>query len=273
MVNNLAYTETSRIKRSLQAFSITTATAFSIILAIAYFFALSEKACAQVHSDKANSRAGTAGQVKPKHFQEKQTMVTCRRFIQKNPILGELVVKLIPNAYRVELKNSGCVQLGRGPKWESVLLNEGAKMFLRKEKDNWWSRATGIGTQVTNTTSKKISPKKERVLWMETTRVSIAADPLTLPVDCYYYQDPTIPVLFCKRMATQSAVPHMGGLIVRVKTSNKEGPGSVKLDTLKADKITVPASQFEIPPGFKEVFSPQEVMLGTGADGLKDFLP
>ncbi len=65
----------------------------------------------------------------------------------------------------------------------------------------------------------------------------------------------------------------MGGLIVRVKSSKQEGPGSVKLDTLKADKITVPTSQFEIPPGCKVAFSPQEIMLGTGSDGLKDFLP
>jgi glycosyltransferase involved in cell wall biosynthesis len=209
----------------------------------------------------------------PKQNSAPARMVTCRRFIQKNPILGELEVKLIPNAYRVELKNSGCVQLAVGPQWNSVLLNEDAKIVCTKQKDNWWARAIGIGTQVTNTTGRKISPKKERVLWMETTKVSIAADPLALPVDCYYYQDPTIPVSFCKRMATQSGVPHMGGLIVRVKTSKQEGPAAVKLDTLKADKITVPARQFEIPPGFKEVFSPQEVMLGAGADGLKDFLP
>lgn len=58
-----------------------------------------------------------------------------------------------------------------------------------------------------------------------------------------------------------------------MKYLSKEGPAAVKLGTLKADKITVPTSQFEIPPGCKVAFSPQEIMLGTGSDGLKDFLP
>jgi len=115
--------------------------------------------------------------------------------------------------------------------------------------------------------------KKEKVLWMETTRVSVKNEPPAPDADCYYYQDPTIPVSLCKNMAIKSAVPHLGGLLVRVKMPSVTGPGTVKLDTLKADNLTVPASQFEMPIGFKEVFSPQEIMLGTGADGLKDFLP
>lgn len=91
--------------------------------------------------------------------------------------------------------------------------------------------------------------------------------------DCFYFRDPKIPPQFCKHMARQSAVPGLGGLIVRMKTSGMEGPGAIKMDTLKADTLEVPASEFELPGGFKEAFSPQEIMLGTGADGLKDFLP
>jgi hypothetical protein len=108
---------------------------------------------------------------------------------------------------------------------------------------------------------------------MDTKWVSVQAEAPAPATECYYYDDPAIPAEFCKKMAIQSAAPDMGGLLIRVKTCNQEGPAALSLDTLKADKVTVPASQFEIPKGFKEVFSPQEIMLGTGADGLKDFLP
>lgn len=208
------------------------------------------------------------------HPAAKSKMVVCRRFFQKNPLLGEQEIKLIPNAYRVELKNSGCVQMGRGPEWKSVLLNEGAKMYCKNPKDNWWERMIGMGTNASNKEStKKTYPKKEKVLWMETTKVQVLNVPPAPDADCYYYRDPTIPEVLCRRLAIQSAAPHMGGLLVRMKYLNQEGPAAIKLDTLKADSLTVPATQFEIPPGFKEVFSPQEIMLGTGADGLKDFLP
>jgi glycosyltransferase involved in cell wall biosynthesis len=76
-----------------------------------------------------------------------------------------------------------------------------------------------------------------------------------------------------KKVAVQSPALYGGGLLMRVKMLNTEGPAALELDTLKADKITVPASQFEIPRGFKEAVSAKEIMLGSGADGLKDFLP
>lgn len=92
-------------------------------------------------------------------------MVVCRRFFQKNPLIGNQEIKLIPNAYRVELKNSGCVQMGRGPEWKTILLNESAKIYLKNSKDNWWERMIGMGTNASNKeTTKKIYPKTEMVL-------------------------------------------------------------------------------------------------------------
>ncbi len=201
-------------------------------------------------------------------------MVSCRRFVQKNPIIGEQEIKVIPNAVRVELKLGGWVQFARGPEWKTVLINESAKMYCKNAKDTWWDRMIGFGSNVTiKETSKSVYPKSEKVLWMDTTKVKVINVPPAPNADCYYYKDSTIPDIVCKRLAIQSAAPHLGGLLVRMKVLDKEGPGAVKLDTLKADRLVVPASEFEIPSGFKEVFTPQEIMLGTGADGLKDFLP
>lgn len=201
-------------------------------------------------------------------------MVTCRRFLQNSKIIGEQEIKITPQACRVDLKRGGWIQLTLGPDFKrTVLINESSKTFCRNPKDTWWSRAIGLSTEVKNKSGRKINAKKVRVLDMDTKWVSVQGEPPAPPTECYYYNDPAIPAEFCKKMAIQSAAPNMGGLLIRVKTSNQEGPAALKLDTLKADKVTVPASQFEIPKGFKEVFSPQEIMLGTGADGLKDFLP
>lgn len=201
-------------------------------------------------------------------------MVTCRRFLQNSKIIGEQEIKITPRACRVDLKRGGWIQLTLGPDFKrTVLINESSKTFCRNPKDTWWSRAIGLSTEVKNKSGRKINPKKVRVLDMDTKWVSVQAEAPAPATECYYYDDPAIPAEFCKKMAIQSAAPDMGGLLIRVKTCNQEGPAALNLDTLKADKVTVPASQFEIPKGFKEVFSPQEIMLGTGADGLKDFLP
>lgn len=201
-------------------------------------------------------------------------MVTCRRFLQNSRIIGEQEIKITPQACRVDLKRGGWIQLTLGPDFKkTVLINESSRTFCRNPKDTWWSRAIGFSTDAKNKSARKINSKKVRVLDLDTKWVSVQGVPPEPPTECYYYNDPAIPAAFCTKMAIQSAAPDMGGLLMRVKTSNQEGPGALRLDTLKADKITVQSSQFEIPKGFKEVFSPQEIMLGTGADGLKDFLP
>lgn len=213
----------------------------------------------------------------------KEKTIVCRRFIQKNPVVGEMEIKLTPRAATVYMKRGGWTQLLTAPDWKNVLINKQAKTFCRHQKDTWWDRAIGLGVQTNASRAvKSISKNKEKVLWMETTRVSLEGLNSKMGVgglnqsdgsECFYFRDPKIPAAFCKHMASQSAVPDLGGLIVRMKTSGMEGPGAIKMDTLKADTLEVPVSEFEVPRGFKEVFSPQEIMLGTGADGLKDFLP
>lgn len=212
----------------------------------------------------------------------KERTVVCRHFVQKNPIVGEMEVKFTPTAATVFMKRGGWTQLLYAPHWKNILINKEAKTFCRRQKDTWWDRAIGVGVQTSATRPvKSVGTKKEKVLWMDTTRVTLKGLNSSLGVglnqsddiDCYYFRDPKIPAPVCKHMARQSAVPDLGGLIVRMKNSGMEGPGAIKMDTIKADTLEVPASEFEIPKGFKEVFSPQEIMLGTGADVLKDFLP
>ncbi len=201
-------------------------------------------------------------------------MVSCMRFLQKTPILGEIEIKVTPTATRVELKAGGWVQFSCAPKWQSILLNEGAKTYFDDDKQDWFARVSKMGDQATSREAKQtVYPKREKVLWMETTKVKVMNVPPAPNVDCYYYKNPAIPVQLCRRLAIQSAAPHGGGLLVRMKLLDKEGPAAIKVDTLKADNLTVPASQFEIPKDFKRASSAQEIMLGTGADMLKDFIP
>lgn len=56
-----------------------------------------------------------------------------------------------------------------------------------------------------------------------------------------------------------------------MKLLDNEGPASVKLDRLKADKITVPASLFEIPTGFKEAMCDRKPSEEAVLMGFKTF--
>lgn len=211
------------------------------------------------------AKGGTSKQVK---------MVTCLRFLQKTPIIGDIEIKVTPKATRVELKRGGWVQFATAPHWKTILLNESAKTYCDKTAGDWFNRVRVMGENASAKEAKTtISPKKEKVLWMDTTKVKVINVPPAPDVDCYYYKNAAIPDALCKGIAIQSAAPHMGGLLVRMKILGKEGPEATKVDTLKADKLTVPASVFEIPKDFKRVSTAQEIMLGTGADMLKDFVP
>jgi len=197
----------------------------------------------------------------------KGAKIKCWYFSQKNMIFGDCEIYVCPQALKVTFANEKWANLAKPPDWDLLVFSPKAKIYCRTPLKEWRGRklATayvngvkrlGKTEKVAGMTAKVYDAQSMEADGRAVSRIFVAEE-LGLP--------PQVSVILCGN----AAIPQVKGIPLRVLHSGGEAPGRT-VDTYVAKQMMMPAKFFEIPPGFRRVIKPEEVMTGGISDIIED---
>ena len=193
--------------------------------------------------------------------------IKCWYFMQTNMIFGDCDVYVSPQALKITFSNEKWANLAKPPDWDLFVFNPRAKVYCRTPLKEW--RGRKLGTSFVK--GLKAVGKGETIAGIRTKIYDAESmEPGARAISrIFVAEDLGLPQQVSVILSGNDAIPLVKGIPLRVQHSAGQAPGKT-VETHLAKQMMMPASFFEVPPGFRRVTKPEEVITGGISDIIED---
>lgn len=184
---------------------------------------------------------------------------------QKNMIFGDCEVYICPQGLKVTFASNKWANLALPPDWDLFVFNPKAKVYCRTPLKEWRGRKLGNSLMRID----KPLDKLETIAGLRARAYegqSIESGKRS-SAKLFASEDMNLPAQISTILCGNAAIPPVKGIPLRVQLK-----GETTLNTYVAKQEAMPATFFDMPPGYRLVTKPEDVMTGGISDIIEEMV-
>lgn len=223
--------------------------------------------CAQLPAQSAPSNSAPAAAKSSARVKGKSYKVW--HLSQKNMIFGDCEVYACPQGLKVTFASNKWANLALPPDWDLYVFNPKAKVYCRTPLNQWRGRKLGNSLiRVTKPLDKIETIAGLRAKAYEGQSLESGKRSAAKLFAC---EDLSLPQPISTVLCGNAAIPPIKGIPLRVQLKGGDSPETT-LNTYVAKQEMMPATFFDMPPGFRLVTKPEDVMTGGISDIIEEMV-
>lgn len=188
---------------------------------------------------------------------------------QKNMIFGDCEVYVCAQGLKVTFASNKWANLALPPDWDLLVFNPKARVYCRTPLKEWRGRKLGSSLlKIKNPIDKMETIAGLRARAYEGQSIDAGKRSSAKLFAC---EDLNLPPQVSTILCGNAAIPPIKGIPLRVQLKGGDSPETT-LNTYVAKEEMMPATFFDMPPGYRLVTKPEDVMTGGISDIIEEMV-